>query len=124
MSASDPKQTFAKAYPLAALAVISFVVPALEVIYTGRIEPMGRFDGAEALLSITAIYWWYHLDKSQRGYEAAPLMNVAIVALSVLALPVYFVKSRGWKAGGLATAMSIAVLIALGMLGMFGEFVG
>ena len=113
-----------KLYALASLAGISLILPLLEVLFTGRVEPMGKFGIAQTLLAITAIYWWYHLDKREKQYRAGPLMNVAVVALTVFALPVYFIRSRGWKAGGLATVAGIVVFgITIG-LGMLGELIG
>jgi hypothetical protein len=113
-----------KVYPLALLAAVSLIFPALEVFFTGRIEPLGKFGIAQTLLWVTAIYWWYHLDKVQRQYRAGPLMNMAVVALALLALPVYFIRSRGWKAGSLATAVAIVVLALVIGLGAVGELIG
>jgi hypothetical protein len=113
-----------KVYALASLAAVSLVVPLLEVSFTGHVEPMGKFGIAQTLLALTAIYWWYHLDKRERQYHAGPLMNAAVVALTVFALPVYFIRSRGWKRGGLAIMASIAVLAITIGLEMLGELIG
>lgn len=113
-----------KVYPLALLAAVSLIIPALEVFFTGRIEPLGKFGLAQTVLWVTAIYWWYHLDKAERQYRAGPLMNVAVVALTVLALPIYFIRSRGWKAGSLATGVAIVVLALVIGLGALGELIG
>ena len=113
-----------KVYPLALLAAVSLIVPALEIFFVGRIEPLGKFGIAQTVLWVSAIYWWYHLDKAQRQYRAGPLMNVAVVAITVFALPIYLIRSRGWKAGSLATGVAIVVLALIIGLGAVGELIG
>jgi protein-S-isoprenylcysteine O-methyltransferase Ste14 len=88
------------------------------------VEPFSKFGLAEALLSLPLIYWWYHVDKQQRNYQAAPLMNAGVVALTILALPVYFIRSRGWKRGAIATALAALFLAITYALGELGEQIG
>jgi hypothetical protein len=110
----------AKTYALAILAAISLLGPILEIIVTGRSEPYGNFAMAEVFVSIAPIYWWYYVDKQDTQYRAGPLMNAGVIALAIVALPIYFVRSRGWKRGGLFTlmlAVAVAVTTALGWLG-------
>ena len=114
----------AKAYALALLAAISLLSPVLEAVATGRVEPFGNFALAEAFVSIAPIYWWYYLDKQERGFRAGPLLNAGVVALAVVALPVYFIRSRGWKRGGVSTAIAAGVLAATFGLGWLGEAIG
>ncbi len=75
-------------------------------------------------MSVALIFWWYHADKGERNYEAGPLMNAGVVAASVLALPIYFVRTRGWKRGMIATALAAAALGATYLLGEAGERIG
>lgn len=103
---------------------MSLAGPLVEVLATGRVEDFGRFEMAETFVAIALIYWWYHADKRSCGYSAGPLMNAGVIVAAIIALPVYFVRSRGWKRGALAT---VAALVALGItlaLGEIGEWVG
>src|SRR5258708_14796242 len=100
----------AKVYALAILAVISLVGPVLEAAVTGRVEPFSKFGLAETFLSIAPIYWWYYVDKEQRRFRAGPVLNVGVVALAIIALPVYFIRSRGWKRGSVSIVWAIGVL--------------
>jgi len=109
---------------LAILAVISLLMPLLERLLTGRVEDLGAFALAQNLLSIPPIYWWYHVDKSRRQYRAGPLMNVGVAALAIAALPVYFIRSRGWKLGAIAILKGVVVVAAITLLGMLGESIG
>jgi hypothetical protein len=86
------------------------------MVATGRIEPYGKFDMAGIFLSIAPIYWWYYVDKAQMNFRAGPIQNAGVIALAIVALPVYFVRSRGWKRGSffiLMMAVALAISIAL-----------
>jgi hypothetical protein len=113
-----------KAYALALLAAISLLGPLVEVLATGKIEPYSRFEMAEIFLSIAPIYWWYYVDKAQMNFRAGPIQNAGVIALAIVALPVYFIRSRGWKRGGLYILMMAGVLaVSLG-LEELGEGIG
>jgi hypothetical protein len=102
------------------MAAVSLAGPLVEVLATGRVEDAGKFDLAETFVAIALLYWWYHADKRSRGYTAGPLLNGGVIIAAIIALPIYFVRSRGWKRGGLATLVALAffgVLLALGELG-------
>ena len=113
-----------KAYALGALAAASLITPMLEVFFTGHSEPMSRFGIAETLIALPAIYWWYHLDKGEREYQAGPLMNAGVVALTIVALPIYFIRSRGWKRGLIAIAAALGVFGVTYGLEALGEWIG
>jgi len=112
--------TRAKRVALIGLAVVSFASPLLERAVTGRVEEFGAFAVADLAVSLTLLFWWYHVDKREHHYEAGGLMNAGVLVLAAVALPVYFIRSRGWKGGALATALAaafLAVTLALGELG-------
>ena len=113
-----------KTVALLLLGLVSFAGPILETWWTGRVEPLSNFDLGFTLVAISLIFWWYHVDKRERGYRAGPLMNAGVVALSVVALPVYFIRSRGWKRGLLATLAAAAIFGILLGLDELGERVG
>ena len=113
-----------KVSALSILAAISLLVPLVEVVMTGRTEELGTYALVQNLLSIPPIFWWYHVDKAEKQYRAGPLMNVGVVALAVLALPVYFIRSRGWKRGSVSIVKGIVVVAAITLLGMLGEWLG
>jgi len=111
-------------WALAVLAAVSLVLPMLEMYFTGQVEELGKWALAQNLLSIPPIFWWYHVDKAKRDYRAGPLMSAGVVALPLLALPIYFIRSRGWKRGALSIAKGIAVVAAITLLGEAGEWLG
>lgn len=113
-----------KLLALALLALVCFLGPFLEVLLTGDVEPYGKWEIGETVVALVLVFWWYHVDKAQHGYRAGPLMNGGMLLVLAIALPIYFVRSRGWKRGAIATAIAIVVaLLGLG-LGEAGEWLG
>ena len=103
---------------------MSFAGPLVEVLATGQVEDFGKFDMVETFVGVALIFWWYHADKRSRGYEAGALMNGAVIVAAAVALPIYFVRSRGWKRGGLAVLAAVIVFGATLALGEAGEWLG
>lgn len=114
----------AKAAALGLLYLVSLTAPIVERWTTGRVEDMSPFDIGATLASIALVFWWYHLDKRERDYRAGPLMNGGILALALVAFPIYFVRTRGWKKGAIATCVAGAVLAVCLGLGELGERIG
>src|SRR3954467_8013405 len=106
------------------LGVVSSSGPLLEILITGKVEDLSKFDLAGLVVSIPLIFWWYHVDKREHAYQAGPLMNGAIVAVAIVALPIYFVRTRGWKRGAIATAFALGIFAILLGLGELGEWIG
>ncbi|HSH12519.1 MAG TPA: hypothetical protein VLA15_02180, partial [Desulfurivibrionaceae bacterium] len=95
-----------------------------ESALTGRVEPFGKFELVESLLSIMPLYWWYYLDKEERRFRTGVFQNLAVIGVAAIGLPVYFIRCRGWKDGAIATAWAFGVWGALMGLGLFGEKLG
>jgi len=114
----------AKAVALIALAVISLASPTLEMTLTGRVEMFSTYGLLETAVSLVVLFWWYHLDKADHSYQAGKLMNSGVLLLAVIALPIYFVRSRGWKRGGRAIVLAALFLGATLLLSELGERLG
>jgi GNAT superfamily N-acetyltransferase len=113
-----------KMYALAILAAVSFLGPIVELLVTGRIEPFGNFAMAEVFVSLAPIYWWYHEDKRETQYRAGPLMNGGVIAFAIAALPIYFVRSRGWNRGSLYSLWFVVAVGVTFVLEWLGEEIG
>jgi hypothetical protein len=107
---------------LGLLALVSLVGPFAETLVTGGVEPYGRWELAETLVALVLIFWWYHVDKAEHGYRAGALLNGGMLLAVIVAMPIYFVRSRGWSRGALATAVALGVFAVLFGLGEAGEF--
>ena len=113
-----------KSIALILLAMLSLVSPLVETLATGRVETFSSFGLAETIASLVVLFWWYHLDKAEQRYSAGKLMNAGMLLVAAVALPIYFIRSRGWKRG--SRAIGIAALFAAGTLalGELGERLG
>ena len=113
-----------KAAALTTLAAISFLMPAIERAMTGRVEMLSSYGLVETALSLIALFWWYHLDKAEHNYKAGKLMNAGVLIFAAIALPIYFVRSRGWQRGGIAIAWALLFLGVMFVLEEAGEWLG
>jgi len=114
----------AKTLALLVLAALSFVSPALERAVTGRVELLSNFGLGETLLSLIVLFCWYHLDKAEHDYRAGKLMNAGVLLLAAVVLPIYLIRSRGWKRGAMAIGVALLFLAGTFVLGELGERLG
>jgi len=113
-----------KTAALVTLGAISFVMPAIERAMTGHVALLSNYGLTETALSLIALFWWFHLDKAEQNYRAGPLMNGGVLVAAVIALPIYFVRSRGWKRGGIAILWALLFLGVMFVLEEAGEWLG
>ncbi len=82
-------------------------------------DPYHPSEAASAILVVLfalAIFAWFRADAIQRAYRRSPFLNVAVFGLAAVALPYYFVRSRGWKQGLIAILGAVGVLIAVSLI--------
>src|SRR3954462_3940001 len=113
-----------KTLALSLMAAISFASPLAESLATGRVETLSTFGLVETGISVVLLFWWYHLDKAERDFTASRLMNAGVLVFAVIALPVYFVRPRGWKRGTVTIGIAAGFLLATFVLGEAGEWLG
>jgi len=106
--------------------------------YILTILTLGLVDGAIAysvfpgqaiaptsvVLSIAAlflIFAWYRFDSDSRGYRRSPLISVAVVGLTIFALPYYLFRTRGLRQGALATLVMLLVAVGYSVMGYLGQ---
>ena len=68
------------------------------------------------------VFTWYRLDTDQLGYRRTPWLNVSVVAISIVALPYYFFRSRGTKRGFIFLGMFIFAIIIYYLLSSAGRY--
>jgi len=113
-----------KILALGLLAAVSLLGPMTERLVTGRVDDLSTYALVDTAISLVLIFWWYHLDKHERGYRAGKLMNAGMLVMVVIAMPIYLVRSRGWKKGGVAMALAALFLGLMLLLEYAGEALG
>ncbi|HEY0281083.1 MAG TPA: hypothetical protein VGC27_00470 [Rhizomicrobium sp.] len=107
------------------LALVSFSLPLGEMVVLHRPAPRwSTLSFAEAFLTAYAIYWWYVTDKRERSFTAGRVQDFGVILATIIALPVYFVRSRGWWRGALAILGALAIIILVGLLALVGGRIG
>jgi len=114
----------AKRRALVILALLSLLSPLTERIVTGRVEMFSTFGLVETAIGLVVLFWWYHLDKAEHGYRAGPLMNGGVLLVAIVALPIYFIRSRGWKRGAVTLGLAALFFAATLALAELGEWLG
>jgi hypothetical protein len=114
----------AKRGALLILALLSFVSPLAERIITGRVEMFSTFGLVETAIGLVILFCWYHLDKAEQGYRAGPLMNGGVLLVAIVALPIYFIRSRGCKRGAITIGLAALFFAATLALAELGEWLG
>jgi len=83
---------------------------------------LSKVDLPFLLIGLFLIFFWFRLDSDQLGYRRTPVLSVMVLAFTVVALPYYFLRSRGFLRGSIATALSLVVAVAYSMLQAGGEW--
>jgi hypothetical protein len=84
-------------------------------------EVLSRVDVPFLLVSLFLTFIWFRVDSEQLGYRRSPILNVMVLAITFLALPYYFFRSRGFLRGSIATVLFLVVAVAYSMLQVGGE---
>jgi len=85
-------------------------------------QPLSRSDIVFTVIGTLLIFMWYRFDSDQMSYRRSPSLNVAIVALAVVALPYYLFRSRGLRRGSVAVGLFILCFLAYLVLQTAGEY--
>jgi hypothetical protein len=51
-------------------------------------------DFGPMVLGLAFLFAWMHFDERRHTYRRSPLLNIGIVALAILFVPVYLIRSR------------------------------
>lgn len=75
-----------------------------------------------ALSSLALVFAWFWIDARHRAYRASIVLRVAMLLLTVVALPYYLFRSRGAVGGLKALALSILVFAGTMLAYRVGSF--
>ena len=110
-------------HPRRSTVVAILVVGLLEGIASIALYPTKPYPPSAVVAGLAMsmlTFLWYRLDTDLRSYRRTPLLSVAMVGLTIFALPYYFYRSRGFARGSLATLGFIGVAIASVLAAMIG----
>jgi len=74
------------------------------------------------------LFSWYHFDSNDRSFSRSKWLNIGVIAIGVLAIPYYLVRSRekGYRLKSLLNFVGMAILgfVAVMLGGALGALVG
>ena len=110
-----------KAFVLALIVLVAFV----DGVAHQLIAPGEIFAPSDLVFTVVVTlltFVWYRFDSDDAAYPRSPFLNVAVIALAVLALPYYFFRSRGFARGSIAVGIFIGFLALYFSLQSAGEY--
>jgi hypothetical protein len=105
---------------------------ALAAVLAGLLDAWLGTDAGDWLLLNTLlslvcailVFTWYYLDSDARGYRRTSLLNISIVAVGIVAIPYYLLRSRGAQRGLRACGLFLLALLAWFVLAAAGQGIG
>ena|SRR5688572_3552389 len=85
-------------------------------------EMFARSDILFTFIAALLIFLWYRFDSDKRSFRRSPWLNVAVVAVAIIALPYYFFRSRGFARGGIAVGLFLLSCVGYVALQRAGEY--
>src|SRR5437867_83989 len=107
---------------LALLPVLSLAFGCLEYGPLHGPERGSALLTLHALASLALVFAWFWIDARDRAYRASVFLRVAMLILTVVALPYYLFRSRGFVGGLKTLALSILVFAGTMMAYRVGSF--
>ena len=101
----------------AGIAYISGV--STQYFFPGQIYTLS--DVFFILAGAFVLFWWYVLDAREKKFKRNPFLDVLVIALSIVALPYYFFRTRSIKGALVATIALIFIMFGWGVLGVLGQ---
>lgn len=102
---------------LACLPILSFIAGSLEYGPARRPEAGSALMTAHVVLSLAIVFVWFLMDERARKYKASIVLKVVMPLLTVVALPYYLLRSRGW--GGGVKALVLSALVFAGTMAAY-----
>lgn len=106
------------------LVLTVFVFGLLNAILNGHFRASQPWHLIEQLSLVTLAYWWYYNDKHKRQFTSNRWLNIGVVALWIIAIPIYLFRSRGAKGGAIAFTFFVLFSVTLVVVWSIGVAVG
>jgi hypothetical protein len=74
-------------------------------------------------LYLLLVFGWYHADSDERGFHRGLGMNFFVVALAVIGIPIYLLRTRGFMRGLRGIVLALLMLMAVIAAAVLGVLV-
>jgi hypothetical protein len=99
-------------------ACLLLVVGFVEGAVAGRFYRGPSVDAAKVFIAVVntfLVFVWYRNDSIARSYWPPRLLSIAMAGATILALPYYLFRTRGFKGGLSALGLLLLTLILYGI---------
>jgi hypothetical protein len=93
---------------------------ASQLVHAGH--GISDFDRITALVLVSLIYLWIRTDAQEVGYRVSPLLSIGVIGVALLAVPYYFVLSRGARSGIVRSLLGLAFVGVLLLVSWGGSW--
>lgn len=104
------------------LLMLSALVDGATHQLTAPGQIFGPSDMVFTVVATLLIFLWYCFDSDEKAYRRTPFLSVGVVALSIVALPYYFFRSRGFARGSIAVGLFTLCCAGYIVLQRIGEY--
>jgi len=84
-------------------AIFSFVSGIIIGLFTSPLIPF-----ISAFVGLFLVLMWVIIDAREHNFKCGVLFNILLVVITILSVPFYLFKSRGFAKGSLAVVMQIS----------------
>jgi len=102
------------------MALMLFSATAFAAGMLMPVQPVARhmalLGQAPTIVAWVLLYVWYKSDVASRGLVTSTWFNGLVISLSFIAMPVYFIRSRGAFRGIVAALLFYAAVIGWSLL--------
>lgn len=95
---------------IVAFLILPFFGGMFDFIFRENQNLYSAYSFSKTLCAILILFAWYQQDTNHIGYRRTALLNLMVIALTIIALPYYFFRSRGLKKGGVYLLSFILLL--------------
>jgi hypothetical protein len=107
-------------YFIVAILMLGFVDGAI-AYYLFPGQPFAPSSFVTAFVALFFVFWWYRLDSDSHTFRRRPLLSMAILALTIFAIPYYLFRTRGLRQGALATLVFLIIVVGYTALSYLGQ---
>ena len=109
---------------LVLLALTALLAGLSDPVFNAAGDDLAWFKMALSLFCAILVFTWYFLDTGEHAYRRTPLLNVMVVAVGIVAIPYYLLRSRGTQRGLRAIGLFLLALLAWFILAAAGLGIG
>ena len=69
------------------------------------------------------IFLWFRLDSDLRCYRRTPFLSTAVVGMSVVAIPYYLFRTRGFRQGVVGVLIFVSLIFGYAAMALIGRLI-